>query len=92
MRKGQVYPFFYICMHNLLISLRFVKALEDQLHHFYSPSVSGNDTSSDDVVHYHYRDIDYIVEYTPLLVTYIVLFMYLYFSVREYLIVILTIS
>jgi len=36
------------------------------------------------MTHIHYRSHNYIVEYTPLMLAYIVLCLYLYFSVREF--------
>ena len=36
------------------------------------------------MTHIHYRRHNYIVEYTPLMLAYIVLCLYLYFSVREF--------
>jgi len=35
------------------------------------------------MTHIHYRRHNYIVEYTPLMLAYVVLCLYLYFSVRE---------
>lgn len=35
------------------------------------------------VIHVHYKGISYLAEYLPLLVTYALLFMYIYFSVSE---------
>ncbi len=34
--------------------------------------------------HLFYKDFNYFVEYTPLMVVYVFAFLYLYFSVREY--------
>jgi len=36
------------------------------------------------MTHIHYRSHNYVVEYTPLMMAYIVLCLYLYFSVREF--------
>ncbi|XP_071102680.1 sterol regulatory element-binding protein cleavage-activating protein-like [Haliotis cracherodii] len=65
-------------------SASFVDSLKRELeHHYPETSLHGNVSDSDRVVHLHYRDINYFVEYTPLLVTYFVILMYLYFSVRK---------
>lgn len=45
---------------------------------------SVNNSQVEDLVHVHFKDINYVVEYTPLMVTYLALSLYLYFSVREY--------
>ncbi|XP_012945124.1 sterol regulatory element-binding protein cleavage-activating protein [Aplysia californica] len=42
-----------------------------------------NNSQIEDMVHVHFKDSNYFVEYTPLLVTYFVLLLYLYFSVRK---------
>ena len=62
-----------------------MEALKSHLQTVYPLSVlTTNNTSTDQLVHIHYKDLNYFVEYTPLLVTYTVLFMYIYFSVRKY--------
>ena len=68
---------------------RFIEALNDRLQTVYSAH-DVNITSAtsgghvDSLVHVHFKLHDYFVEYTPLFVTYAVLFMYIYFSVRKY--------
>ena len=68
---------------------RFISALSKKLHQAYPLNVPSNTTAAPpphiegDLVHIHFKDLNYIVEYTPLLVTYAVLFLYIYFSVRE---------
>lgn len=60
---------------------RFLAGLEEKLMELYPNTV--NTTANRKVIHFYFKDINYFVEYTPLLVTYIVLFMYLYFSVSK---------
>ena len=69
----------------LCISPRFVTSLRRYLQKLYPLSVLTNtsDPGEGRLNHFHYKDINYFVEYTPLLVTYVVLFLYLYFSVRK---------
>ncbi|KAK3733745.1 hypothetical protein RRG08_026859 [Elysia crispata] len=42
-----------------------------------------NNSEVEDIVHFHFKDTNYFVEYTPLLVTYLLLLLYLYFSVSK---------
>jgi hypothetical protein len=64
---------------------RFVDALRLKLEAAFPDTVRNvNNTEIIDIVHVHYKDFNYIVEYTPLFVTYFVLLLYIYFSVREY--------
>jgi hypothetical protein len=44
---------------------------------------SNTNRSVSHVVHIHYENHNYIVEYTPLILAYVILCLYLYFSVRE---------
>ena len=72
-----------------LLCLRLIKALNDKLQALFSAHESNTTTIAssghvDHLVHVHFKLHDYFVEYTPLLVTYAVLFMYIYFSVRKY--------
>ncbi|XP_074658756.1 sterol regulatory element-binding protein cleavage-activating protein-like [Tubulanus polymorphus] len=64
---------------------RFQEALREKLtaDGVYSLESVDNKTADDDIVHVYYKDINYFVEYTLLLVTYLVLFLYIYFSVRK---------
>ena len=68
----------------------FVAGLRDHLQSLYSHSSSSANTSSSSsssvsqMTHIHYRSHNYIVEYTPLMLAYIVLCLYLYFSVRKF--------
>lgn len=63
---------------------RFISALRERLERaFPETSLNVNNTEVDSLVHVHYKDFNYIVEYTPLLVTYFVLLLYIYFSVRK---------
>ena len=67
----------------------FVAGLRNHLQSVYPPaSVSSNTSSSGSVslymTHVHYRRHNYVVEYTPLMLAYVVLCLYLYFSVREF--------
>ena len=68
----------------MFLPSRFLSALEGKLHQVFPDGVSLNQSSVSHLVHVHYKDMDYFVEYTPLLVTYIVLFLYIYFSVSKY--------
>ena len=73
-----------VCMHVC----SFVTGLRDHLLALYSHSSSSSvNTSSSSVpvmTHVHYRSHNYVVEYTPLILAYVILCLYLYFSVREY--------
>ncbi|XP_041365861.1 sterol regulatory element-binding protein cleavage-activating protein-like isoform X2 [Gigantopelta aegis] len=63
---------------------KFISAMKKRLESLYpETSKNVNNSEVDFVVNVHYRDINYFVEYTPLLVTYFVLLMYIYFSVRK---------
>ncbi|GAB1599283.1 sterol regulatory element-binding protein cleavage-activating protein-like [Argonauta hians] len=44
---------------------------------------NANNSAIDHIVHIYFKDINYFVEYTPLMVTYLVLLLYIYFSVRK---------
>lgn len=59
--------------------------------HHPETAVNVNNSQIEDLVHVHFKDVNYFVEYTPLLVTYLALLLYLYFSVREYLMITLTV-
>ena len=64
---------------------RFIDALRQKLEAAFPETVLNvNNSEIDSLVHVHYKDFNYIVEYTPLLVTYLVLLLYIYFSVREF--------
>ena len=67
-----------------LSCFRYTSALKKKLHEMYPLSTSTNDSFIDYIVHVHNKEFNYFVEYTPLMVTYILLFLYLYFSVRMY--------
>ncbi|XP_052826909.1 sterol regulatory element-binding protein cleavage-activating protein [Octopus bimaculoides] len=44
---------------------------------------NANNSAINHIVHIYFKDINYFVEYTPLMVTYLVLLLYIYFSVRK---------
>ena len=61
-----------------------MSSLHGKLRQLYPLSHLSNDTDTEPVItHMHYKDVNFFVEYTPLMVAYIVLFLYIYFSVRE---------
>ncbi|XP_070211949.1 sterol regulatory element-binding protein cleavage-activating protein-like isoform X2 [Littorina saxatilis] len=63
---------------------KFLDALKEKLEAvFPDTKLNVNNSEIDSLVHVHYKDFNYIVEYTPLLVTYFVLLLYIYFSVRK---------
>ncbi|CAG5116411.1 unnamed protein product, partial [Candidula unifasciata] len=63
---------------------RFISALREMLEQRHpDTAVSVNNSQVEDLVHVHFKDINYVVEYTPLMVTYLALSLYLYFSVRK---------
>ncbi|BFZ00983.1 hypothetical protein BsWGS_04023 [Bradybaena similaris] len=62
----------------------FVSGLRDMLEQWHTDTAgSVNNSQVEDLVHVHFKDINYVVEYTPLMVTYLALSLYLYFSVRK---------
>lgn len=63
---------------------RFIKALHERLNESYPASpLSSQQELDDKMIHIHFRNVNYFAEYTPLLVVYIVLFLYIYFSVSK---------
>ncbi|XP_064598999.1 LOW QUALITY PROTEIN: sterol regulatory element-binding protein cleavage-activating protein-like [Liolophura sinensis] len=63
-------------------SERFTRSLREKLEKLFPlTSDTVNNTDIQHLVHIHYKDINYFVEYTPLLVIYFVLLLYIYFSV-----------
>ncbi|XP_076472128.1 sterol regulatory element-binding protein cleavage-activating protein-like [Babylonia areolata] len=63
---------------------KFIEALRQHLEAaFPETKLNVNNSEIDSLVHVHFKDFNYIVEYTPLLVTYFVLLLYIYFSVRK---------
>ncbi len=66
---------------------RFVSALKARLERRFPAAPHSNATEQEQyarVDHLFYKDVNYFVEYTPLMVVYVFAFLYLYFSVREY--------
>jgi len=63
---------------------RFVSELKKQLEAAF-PDTQGNvnNTEIDHITHLHYKNINVYFEYTYLIVLYLVLLMYIYFSVRK---------
>ncbi|KAK7488750.1 hypothetical protein BaRGS_00020047 [Batillaria attramentaria] len=62
----------------------FIDALRQKLESaFPETQLNVNNSEINSLVHVHYKNFNYIVEYTPLLVTYFVLLLYIYFSVRK---------
>ncbi|XP_064647832.1 sterol regulatory element-binding protein cleavage-activating protein-like [Lineus longissimus] len=62
----------------------FVRALREKLEGVYpAHKANSNSSQAGNMVHIYYKDVNYFVEYTPLLVTYVVLFLYILFSVRK---------
>ncbi|KAK0057373.1 sterol regulatory element-binding protein cleavage-activating protein-like isoform X1 [Biomphalaria pfeifferi] len=60
----------------------FISALSKMLEEHHPDTLHNvNNSAIEDIVHVHFKDVNYIIEYTPLLVTYLVLLLYLYFSV-----------
>lgn len=63
---------------------KFLDALKKKLIDWYPETVNNvNLTEPVNIVHVHYQEIKFMSEYTYLVVTYIVLFLYLYFSVSK---------
>ena len=62
---------------------RYVAALRDHLQELYPLRLLANSSYGNNLAHIYFKDFNYFVEYTPLLVAYFVLFLYLYFSVRK---------
>ena len=74
-----------VCNGPVLSLCRFIDALRQKLEAAFPETVLNvNNSEIDSLVHVHYKDFNYIVEYTPLLVTYFVLLLYIYFSVRKW--------
>ena len=73
-----------ICLCSCMVSCgcSFVTGLRDYLQSLSAVSAAASNES--EMTHVHYRPHNYIVEYTPLMLAYIVLCLYLYFSVREF--------
>lgn len=60
-------------------------ALRKELESAFPDTVgNANNTEIDHIVHLHYKRINVYFEYTYLIVLYLVLLMYIYFSVRKY--------
>jgi len=90
--------FTYSYEHVRMCVCSFVAGLTDHLQSLYSHSSSSSSSSAaaanvsssslsssvSEMTHIHYRSHNYIVEYTPLMLAYFVLCLYLYFSVREF--------
>lgn len=62
---------------------QFLTGLQEKLETLYPQSFASNVSQIEHLVHIHYHGHNFIVEYTPLIFAYIVLFLYLYFSVRK---------
>ncbi|KAL8598351.1 hypothetical protein ACOMHN_047672 [Nucella lapillus] len=63
---------------------KFIEALRQRMEEVFPETKANvNNTEVDSLVHVHFKDFNYIVEYTYLLVTYFVLLLYIYFSVRK---------
>ena len=81
----QLYCYVCVCNGPVLSLRRFIDALRQKLEAAFPETVLNvNNSEIDSLVHVHYKDFNYIVEYTPLLVTYFVLLLYIYFSVRKW--------
>lgn len=62
----------------------FVRSLRSQLEEIYPDTVNNvNNSEINHIVHLHYKDINIYFEYIHLIVLYLVLLMYLYFSVKK---------
>lgn len=62
----------------------FVKSLRSYLENVYPDTASNvNNSEIDHVVHLHYKDVNIYFEYTHLIVLYLVLLLYIYFSVKK---------
>ena len=74
-----------VCLQWADCLCRFIDALRQKLEAAFPETLLNvNNSEIDSLVHVHYKDFNYIVEYTPLLVTYFVLLLYIYFSVRKW--------
>ena len=74
----------FCCLNMTFLLCSFIEALRQKLEAaFPETKLNVNNSEIDSLVHVHFKDFNYIVEYTPLLVTYFVLLLYIYFSVRE---------
>lgn len=63
---------------------RFVDALKAKLMMAFPDTAKNvNNTAPEQLIHVHYKENRFLLEYKPLILTYIVLLMYLYFSVRK---------
>lgn len=63
---------------------KFIQSLRHRLEALFLNNVrNANNSAIDHLVHIYFKDFNYFVEYTPLMVTYLVLLLYLYFSVRK---------
>lgn len=63
---------------------KFIQSLRHHLETVFPNSRrNANNSAIDHLVHIYFKDFNYFVEYTPLMVTYLVLLLYLYFSVRK---------
>ena len=68
---------YFVCVYS------FVNGLRDHLLHLYPLSVLSNCSHLQSLVHIHYQRENYIVQYTPLILLYIILCFYIFFSVRQ---------
>ncbi|GFN75373.1 sterol regulatory element-binding protein cleavage-activating protein [Plakobranchus ocellatus] len=63
---------------------RFTQALQKWMEDRHPETVHNvNNSEVEEIAHIHFKDTNYIIEYTPLLVTYLLLLLYLYFSVSK---------
>lgn len=63
---------------------KFIQSLRHRLEALFLNNIrNANNSAIDHLVHIYFKDFNYFVEYTPLMVTYLVLLLYLYFSVRK---------
>ncbi len=78
------------CICNVFsISFSYVSALQQKLSEVYPHvTVLNTTTRVEDIYHLFFKDINYFVEYTPLMVAYVALFLYLYFSVRKWFLIV----
>ncbi|KAJ8314345.1 hypothetical protein KUTeg_008906 [Tegillarca granosa] len=62
----------------------FLNSLKKKLENTYPETIKNvNNTKIDYIVHIHYKEVKVFVDYMLLILTYIVLLMYIYFSVRK---------
>ncbi|KAL5006353.1 hypothetical protein ScPMuIL_015159 [Solemya velum] len=62
----------------------FIDAMKTRLELLYPETIKNvNNSQINHITHIHFKEINVFVEYTPLIVTYLVLLLYLYFSVRK---------